>query len=378
MAHAEALFCLGQNSLHGVAAFHFPCLTERAWTKRELADEFNATDAMLDTVQVYGGLLVLRKTRFAIRFVDEWLAWARRGSLIMDTHRRKRQYDGFQAHRHDQSILSLLLKRHMVKTFPFPTKEHDVRDIWGWDAGYCKPGFSWPLPEYRPTYYYGYILHYKEMGHQRYVMRDCEIRQPRFAKLPLPECALYSRKRAVISCCRVEHMRRARPCLHTRSVAHLRLTWASRPRTFALRTILLVASFPASHAASHGSCGSYLDGEAELHLLRIEQRVEAVFTSFRKRKNWNGAKMANLPRLPRPVELIEAPTDVRARCVANVTFGGVLFEGTPLLWIDDGCWGIFQCDDIPLKCGRSWPRSGFELCICLETNGLAARNTTGY
>ena len=99
-AAAEALFCLGQNALHGVAAFHFPCLTERAWTKRELADAFNATDAMLDTVQVYGGLLVLRKTRFAVRFVDEWLAWVRRGNLVTDTFRKRRQYDGFQAHRH--------------------------------------------------------------------------------------------------------------------------------------------------------------------------------------------------------------------------------------------------------------------------------------
>ena len=126
---------------------------------------------------------------------------------------------------------------------------------------------------------------------------------------------------------------------------------------------------------------SYVDGEAELRLHRIEQRVEEMFTSQRQRRRhgWDGAKInAALPQQRQPVELIGGPPDVRARCVANTTYGGVVFEGTPLLWIDAGCWGIFQCDGVPLQCGRKWPRSGFELCICLETNGLAARNTTGF
>ena len=57
----SALYCLGQNAPRGVATFHFPCWTDRGWTKRELADAFNATDQMLDTAQVYAGLVVLRK-----------------------------------------------------------------------------------------------------------------------------------------------------------------------------------------------------------------------------------------------------------------------------------------------------------------------------
>lgn len=48
---SSALYCLGQNAQHGVAAFHMPCFTERAWTKRELADALGADDAMLDSVQ---------------------------------------------------------------------------------------------------------------------------------------------------------------------------------------------------------------------------------------------------------------------------------------------------------------------------------------
>ena len=47
----SALFCLGANEPRGVAAFHFPCFTDRAWTKAEAAAALNATDAQLDSAQ---------------------------------------------------------------------------------------------------------------------------------------------------------------------------------------------------------------------------------------------------------------------------------------------------------------------------------------
>ena len=26
-----------------------------------------------------------------------------------------------------------------------PIAKHDPRDVWAWEAGYCEPGFKWPL-----------------------------------------------------------------------------------------------------------------------------------------------------------------------------------------------------------------------------------------
>ena len=176
----SALYCLGQNAPRGVVTFHFPCWTDRGWTKRELADALNATDQMLDTVQLYAGLVVLRKTPFALRFLREWLAWATEGELITDAWQRARQHAGFQQHRHDQSILSLLAKRHRLKTFPLPTAAHDRRDIWAWEAGYCD--ITWPLPSYRPSFD-PYVTHYKEMGRLQDSMRHCEKTQGRVAPL---------------------------------------------------------------------------------------------------------------------------------------------------------------------------------------------------
>ena len=63
----DMLFCIGQNVRKGVAGFHFPCFTERKWTKRELVEAMGVDEAMLETVQLYAGLLILRKTRFAVR-----------------------------------------------------------------------------------------------------------------------------------------------------------------------------------------------------------------------------------------------------------------------------------------------------------------------
>uniref|UniRef100_A0A7S4B5A7 Nucleotide-diphospho-sugar transferase domain-containing protein n=1 Tax=Chrysotila carterae TaxID=13221 RepID=A0A7S4B5A7_CHRCT len=181
----RALFCIGQKVRKGVGAFHMPCHTDRAWTKRELAHEMRATDEMLDTVQIYAGLLVLRKNAFTLSFVREWLEWTTTGEWATDAYARAAQHAGFVEHRHDQSILSLLTKKHLVKSFPFPTTSHDVRDIWAWDAGYCNAGFSWPMPQYRPSYYRGYILHYKQMGHQYDSIRHCAREQRALAPLPL-------------------------------------------------------------------------------------------------------------------------------------------------------------------------------------------------
>lgn len=190
------LFCLGQNVARGVAAFHFPCLTDRAWTKAEAAQSLNASARVLDTAQIYAGLLVLRKTAGSMRFVKEWLRLSLQDgppNLISDDHDTRRQDRGFMHHRHDQSLLSILVKQHRHKTFPMPTKSHDVRDVWAWDAGYCHRSFEWPLPTFRSPIFYGYITHYKEMGHQKDSMEHCIQRQPAISRqnaiplLPLPD-----------------------------------------------------------------------------------------------------------------------------------------------------------------------------------------------
>jgi hypothetical protein len=79
----HALWCLGQSAARGIAAFHMPCLTDRAWCKREVASALNATDAMLDTTQV-------RPTPTATSFFCRQLAAAAR-ALPVATHAARRR-----------------------------------------------------------------------------------------------------------------------------------------------------------------------------------------------------------------------------------------------------------------------------------------------
>ncbi|KAL1511225.1 hypothetical protein AB1Y20_006037 [Prymnesium parvum] len=164
------LFCIGQNVRKGVAGFHFPCFVERKWTKRELAEAMGADHAMMETVQLYAGLLVLRKNKFALSFVEEWLWWmtARNGSYSSDQYNPARQSKGFREHRHDQSILSLLAKSKGVKTFPIPSASHDPGDMWGWEAGFCNRTMAMPLPRASVNYHYRIASDYAR------TKRECE------------------------------------------------------------------------------------------------------------------------------------------------------------------------------------------------------------
>ena len=184
----SALFCLGQNARKGVALFHFPCWTDREWSKAELAAELNATDEMLDTAQIYAGVVVLRKTPSAVAFLREWLRVATTGSLSEDAPQwLGGQHPRFVEHRHDQSILSLLSKRRGIKTFPMPTAEHDTRDVWAWDAGFCDA--AWPLEDRRGGEAYlpspfGYVTHYAQMGGLENAARACQRTAGRLTRLP--------------------------------------------------------------------------------------------------------------------------------------------------------------------------------------------------
>ena len=295
-AHPSALWCLGQNAPKGVATFHFPCLTDRAWTKREATAAIGATAAELDTATLYAGLLVVRHTPEAIRFLDAWLRLTVQGDLATDRYSPAAQDSTFVAHRHDQALLSLSAKRYGVKSYPMPTKTHDVRDVWAWEAGYCEPGFDWPLPGFRPAirtpaYPRGiYITHYKELGHMHDSMRHCLQHQPSSPHLPLPD---YIGSRDVLA--------------EMKALAEL---------------------------------------DSEVRGPRAQRKL-----------HWSPRTLAALPDAPNTQILTqerssyEVGTGGSADCVLGTTYGGLRFRQRPYLWTAQGCRGIFSCGGTQLRCG---------------------------
>ena len=46
----------------------------------------------------------------------------------------------FGSHKEDQSILSMMVKRDCLKTYPYPDAHGDTSDVYAIEAGYCDPG----------------------------------------------------------------------------------------------------------------------------------------------------------------------------------------------------------------------------------------------
>jgi hypothetical protein len=121
----EPIFQAILNDRSGVLAFNMSGgHLEKHWTKR---DVFRTTDTdsdpYKDTPQRMASFIALRGTAFAKAFVREYLRLCCNPHLITDEPNVDGWVEpGFQDHRHDQSIWSVLTKKHGVATMPDPSQ----------------------------------------------------------------------------------------------------------------------------------------------------------------------------------------------------------------------------------------------------------------
>ena len=73
--------------------------------------------------QCQGGFLAFRKNAETLAFTEEWLKWCCDIRVLapLDSQGRN-EIDGFCAHREDQSVLSLLLKKHHIRLSSDPSQ----------------------------------------------------------------------------------------------------------------------------------------------------------------------------------------------------------------------------------------------------------------
>lgn len=139
------LYSLCENSEHGIVGFHNNFWLEKFFTKKELFDHMALTDNIYyDTQQCYSGILLLKKNNFTLNLVNEWIRVGQNSELF-DNNIKYEQHTEFITHKNDQSILSLLLKKYNIKTFPFPLIGVDKNDIIALNAGYFNLNNSLPL-----------------------------------------------------------------------------------------------------------------------------------------------------------------------------------------------------------------------------------------
>ncbi len=130
----SAVFCeyldLVRGSRSGMLGFACPppgsdlaidwfALPEYAWTKADVFERFGVAreTSITHTEQLASGILFLRKCPKVIEFLHRWAdAFENDRSLFDDTPSRTRNHPGFIAHRHDQSVFSVLAKLEGTST----------------------------------------------------------------------------------------------------------------------------------------------------------------------------------------------------------------------------------------------------------------------
>ena len=113
--------------------------TEKHYTKRDAFVLMNCdTKKYTEYVQRVGGYILCKNTSFTRSFFAEFEEWARDDRIITDIPNQcgYPNYDGFVAHRHDQSIYSLLTKKYNLDGFRDPSQFGNKRKAFYSNSNY--------------------------------------------------------------------------------------------------------------------------------------------------------------------------------------------------------------------------------------------------
>lgn len=105
------------DSESGILAFQLT-LDEAHWTKGDLLDHFGvrASERKAPTKQVQAGAILIHKRPKVENFFLSWLElFESNFDLVDDTPSLSPNLEGFVAHRHDQSVFSLLAKQEHIE-----------------------------------------------------------------------------------------------------------------------------------------------------------------------------------------------------------------------------------------------------------------------
>lgn len=109
---------------------------EYEYTKKEVFDYFDTDADVIDSGQLVATVVLLKKCEHSVKMVDLWYDTVKKNSeLFTDNMNNAFQHPEFVAHRHDQSIWSVLLKTHGAEILPDETYFDDFE----------KQGAAFPL-----------------------------------------------------------------------------------------------------------------------------------------------------------------------------------------------------------------------------------------
>lgn len=112
-------------------------LVEKQFTQKSAFEGMNCIGKVYsESLQISATFLAIRKTKFTVQFVEEWLSYCCDIS-ILKFQDSDVQIDGFIGHREDQSVLSLLAKKYDLPIFQDPSQFGKLPEK------YCIPGANY-------------------------------------------------------------------------------------------------------------------------------------------------------------------------------------------------------------------------------------------
>jgi len=121
----------------GILAFRSPVHIERKLTKMDVFRYFQVEDDEFytNTTQIEATHIFIRKCQTSSNFVNEWLQVLFDNSdLFTDSISQSPDFFEFEAHRHDQSVFSILAKKYNIET-----RSTDETYSENWDTMYNYP-----------------------------------------------------------------------------------------------------------------------------------------------------------------------------------------------------------------------------------------------
>jgi len=97
---------------------------EKQFTKGAIFDFTDSYD-LKDTLQVWAGFILIKKTKNTIDFISKWLELSENENLITDS--QSFNLPEFIENRWDQSLLSILAKKQGIKFVDFPDLLYNIR-----------------------------------------------------------------------------------------------------------------------------------------------------------------------------------------------------------------------------------------------------------
>jgi hypothetical protein len=104
----------------GVLSFQLNHLEIR-FTKKQVLDRYNVSKEKMYSGQNMATVILLKKNEHSKNLVDEWYQMAEKYENICDISTSETVYSEFVDHRHDQSLFSLVVKKHGSISLPDET-----------------------------------------------------------------------------------------------------------------------------------------------------------------------------------------------------------------------------------------------------------------